>query len=193
MTAIIRIILIVDFSYTNCPFKKCQELRELEEYAMVGEEFISIVHEEDIKYYPLIHYDCVPPPLSLSDIRCLIVWTFFCSFICLLDTCFRKQTRIPTELPIITQLFWQRLFQLPGTDDVRSANIYKVLQNTMCVSYLNIIIIRVFYSYLDIVVYVYMSVRGGGGGGGGVLINILCKHILVGFIDTSLIMDSILI
>lgn len=50
MTAIIRIILIVDFSYTNCPFKKCQELRELEEYAMVGEEFISIVHEEDIKY-----------------------------------------------------------------------------------------------------------------------------------------------
>lgn len=66
MTAIIRIILIVDFSYTNCPFKKCQELRELEEYAMVGEEFISIVHEEDIKYYPLIHYDCVPPPLSLS-------------------------------------------------------------------------------------------------------------------------------
>lgn len=64
----------------------------------------------------------------------------------------------------------------------------------MCVSYLNIIIIRVFYSYLDIVVYVYMSVRGGGGGGGGgVLINILCKHILVGFIDTSLIMDSILI
>lgn len=167
MTAIIRIILIVDFSYTNCPFKKCQELRELEEYAMVGEEFISIVHEEDIKYYPLIHYDCVPPPLSLSDIRCLIVWTFFCSFICLLDTCFRKQTRIPTELPIITQLFWQRLFQLPGTDDVRSANIYKVLQNTMCVSYLNIIIIRVFYSYLDIVVYVYISVCGGGGGGEG--------------------------
>lgn len=63
MTAIIRIILIVDFSYTNCPFKKCQELRELEEYAMVGEEFISIVHEEIM--YPLIHYDCVPPP-SLS-------------------------------------------------------------------------------------------------------------------------------
>lgn len=63
----------------------------------------------------------------------------------------------------------------------------------MCVSYLNIIIIRVFYSYLDIVVYVYMSVRDGGGGGGGALINILCKHILVGFIDTSLIMDSILI
>lgn len=43
MTAIIRIILIVDISYTNCPFKKCQELRELEEYAVVGEEFISIL------------------------------------------------------------------------------------------------------------------------------------------------------
>lgn len=63
MTAIIRIILIVDFSYTNCPFKKCQELRELEEYAMVGEEFISIVHEEVLPPHTLRL--CAPPP-SLS-------------------------------------------------------------------------------------------------------------------------------
>lgn len=48
MTAIIHIILIVDISYTNCPFKKCQELRELEEYAVVGEEFISILKKIEI-------------------------------------------------------------------------------------------------------------------------------------------------
>lgn len=55
MTAIIRIILIVDISYTNCPFKKCQELLEFEEYAVVGEEFIFILKKREI-FYPLNSY-----------------------------------------------------------------------------------------------------------------------------------------
>lgn len=82
MTAIIRIILIVDISYTNCPFKKCQELRELEEYAVVGEEFIYILKKIEI-FYPFVYYVFYtppPPPLSLSDIRSLIIGTFCCPF-----------------------------------------------------------------------------------------------------------------
>lgn len=67
MTAIIHIILIVDISYTNCPFKKCQELRELEEYAVVGEEFISILMKIEI-FYPFVYYMYVfyNPPLYIS-------------------------------------------------------------------------------------------------------------------------------
>lgn len=73
MTAIIHIILIVDISYTNCPFKKCQELRELEEYAVVGEEFISFLKKIEI-FYPFLYYVFYnhppppppPPPLYIS-------------------------------------------------------------------------------------------------------------------------------
>lgn len=81
MTAIIRIILIVDISYTNCPFKKCQELRELEEYAMVGEEFISILKKIEI-FYPFVYYVFYNTPhyIYLSDIRSLIIGTFCCPF-----------------------------------------------------------------------------------------------------------------
>lgn len=83
MTAIIRIILIVDISYTNCPFKKCQELRELEEYAVVGEEFIFILKKREI-FYPFVYYVFYNPHhhlyVSLSDIRSLIIGTFCCSF-----------------------------------------------------------------------------------------------------------------
>lgn len=64
MTAIIRIILIVDISYTNCPFKKCQELLEFEEYAVVGEEFISILKKIEI-FYPYLYYVFYNPPPSM--------------------------------------------------------------------------------------------------------------------------------
>lgn len=107
MTAIIHIILIVDISYTNCPFKKCQELRELEEYAVVGEEFIFILKKREI-FYPFVYYVFYNPHhhlyVSLSDIRSLIIGTF-CSFHLpsRYDMFQEADENSYTELPIISQ------------------------------------------------------------------------------------------